>query len=509
MTDVLPRQIDSVADPSGGVGAAEGPDFADLPEVLKIESETSPQYLERSWHGAYRSLLLVSDATSIFTALSVSFLFRFQVMDTPVEYPASVLGLLIGAVWVLSLLACDAYEVRRVSSGPEEWQRVARAGALTAGLIVTGCFFLKQDVARGFLLIVFPVGIVLLAIGRLNVRRIVRSRRRSREWHHRVLAVGSLASVNHLVQTSVRAEHAGVLVVGACVHDSDIGVELEDGVRVVGRPDSASEQAASLGVDVVALAGPSLTATEIRELSWELEGSGRGLVMAHAVSDVASPRLHVSPLEGMPMVWVDQPQFAGPARRLKRIFDVSTAGLGLLLLSPLLAVVALLVRLTSRGPILFRQSRLGLDGQEFNVLKFRTMIDGAEAMRQDLLHHNESDGALFKMEADPRITALGAWLRRLSIDELPQLWNVLRGEMSLVGPRPIATIDSDYSGPARRRLLVRPGITGLWQVSGRSDLRWDDAVKLDLYYVENWSLGFDLTLIARTIAAVLLRKGAY
>lgn len=462
------------------------------------------------WHGTYRMMLIGTDALAICLALAVSLLARSRFSSLPMDATATItLTTVVAVAWGLSLVACDAYEVRRVCTGPEEWQRLVRATLLSFAVVVVACYFTKQDMARGFLLIAFPVGLFLLALGRLHVRRLVRARRVASDWRHRVLAVGSSRSVDYLVSASAKARHAGMVVVGACVDDVEVGTRIHGDIPVVGTIDEVSDHAERLGADVVALTGSHLGPVRVRELSWQLEGSGRSLVMAHAVSNVAAPRLHVSPLEGMPMVWVDQPQFSGVTRWVKRAFDVLAASVGLLLLAPTLAVVAALIKLTSPGPVFFRQSRLGLDGREFFVLKLRTMVDGAEAMRADLVETNELDGALFKMQADPRITFIGRWLRRLSVDELPQLWNVVRGDMSLVGPRPLATIDSNYHGPARRRLLVRPGITGLWQVSGRSDLAWEEAVQLDLYYVENWSFGLDLGLIVKTASAVFTRRGAY
>ncbi len=477
---------------------------------VEVESWLDSGEVAARWHGRYRALLIGSDIICIGTALLVTYVIRFGALDsTAAVRNLGLVELGIGVVWLASLYAFDSYAVRRVVSGPEEWRRLVRAGALAAGLCIAACYYLRQDLARGFITVVFPLGIVLLTMGRLSVRHVVRLRRRSSDWHHRILAVGTKESVRHLVETSARAKSAGLVIVGACVDDQAVGSDVLPGVPVVGTVSQAADRAASLGTDVVALAGDGLGPARTRELSWKLEGTGRGLVMAHGLSDIAGPRLHVSPIEGMPLVWVDQPQFSGPTRRLKRVFDVIAALVGLVVLSPLLALVALAVRITSAGPVLFTQSRLGLNGDEFMVLKFRTMLVDSERRRSGLLDSNETDGALFKMRDDPRITPLGRWLRKLSVDELPQLWNVIRGDMSLVGPRPLATADSTYTGHARRRLLVRPGITGLWQVSGRSDVSWDEAVRLDLYYVENWSLGLDLSLIARTVAAVLLRRGAY
>ena len=475
-----------------------------------VASWLDTQIVATRWHAKHRRMLVVVDSGFITVALALAYLIRFGV---PADLGglgrmASVL-LPIGFGWLLSLSAADAYEVRRVTPGPEELHRLVRAGALVAGMSVAVCFYLRQDIARGFLAMAFPFGIALLLAGRLGVRKVVRSHRLNRGWRHRILAVGTSDSVRQIAESSLRAEHEGLVIVGACVTDRGVGDEVVPGVTVVGTPDQAAECAAALGTDVVALTSGELGPASTRELSWRLEGTGCALVIAHQLTGVAGARLHVSPFDGTPMVWVDQPRFSGPARRLKRGFDVTVAVSGLLLLSPFLMMVALAVRATSPGPVLFKQSRLGLNGSEFMVLKFRTMHFDAEARRTELMDGNEGDAILFKVRCDPRITQVGSFLRRLSIDELPQLWNVIRGEMSLVGPRPLATADSTYTGHARRRLLVPPGITGLWQVSGRSDLSWDEAVQLDLYYVENWSLGLDLTVIARTVSAVLARRGAY
>jgi exopolysaccharide biosynthesis polyprenyl glycosylphosphotransferase len=235
------------------------------------------------------------------------------------------------------------------------------------------------------------------------------------------------------------------------------------------------------------------------------------MVVAPELTDVAGPRVHVSPVEGLPLMWVDQPAFTGARRVVKRGLDVVGATLLLVLMGPALLIVGLVVRLTSRGPALYRSTRLGVHGRPFTVLKFRTMYVGADQSRAELLELNEFDGGiLFKMRRDPRVTPIGRILRKLSIDELPQLINVIGGTMSLVGPRPPLPDEVErYGVHVRRRLLVKPGMTGLWQVSGRSDLSWEEAIRLDLYYVENWSLGLDLAIVLRTIWVVLTGRGAY
>ncbi len=463
---------------------------------------------QRPWHLRHRILLAASDIVGIAVSLALARGLTMGMGSLREPYTLQ-LSVFIGFVWVVVLGAGDGYETRRLGSDHREWFRVARAGLVTAATCIASSFFFEFSLGRAYVLVVFALGTVLLGSGRTIVRHVVKLRRKTRGWHHRILAVGSSESVRYLVETSGGSHRSGLEVVAACVDDAEIGEEIVAGVTVVGRVNNAAVHAMTLSTDVIALSGGGLGPTNLKELRWDLEVSGRSLIMAPGLSDIAQPRLHMRPVSGLPLVWVDQPQFSGPARTVKRVFDVLAASFGLVLIAPLLAAVSLAIKLTSPGPVFFRQSRLGKNGVEFMVLKFRTMFIDAELRRDELLDLNQTDGSLFKIKIDPRITRVGSFLRGLSLDELPQLINVLKGEMSLVGPRPLPTVDSTYTGHARRRLLVRPGITGLWQVSGRSDLSWDESVRLDLYYVENWSLGLDVSLVGRTISAVLRKSGAY
>ena len=248
----------------------------------------------------------------------------------------------------------------------------------------------------------------------------------------------------------------------------------------------------------------------IRRLGWELENSNTELILVSRLTDVAGPRIHLRPINGLPMVHVDLPQYSGFNHAVKRSFDVALAAVALLLLGPLFAVIAIGVRLSGDGPVLFRQERVGAHGTRFTMLKFRSMVTDAEARLLDLQDRNEGSGVLFKLKDDPRVTPFGRALRRYSLDELPQLWNVLAGSMSLVGPRPPLPNEVErYEEDVNRRLLTKPGITGLWQVSGRSNLSWEESVKIDLYYVENWSITGDLVILLKTVSAVVGSRGAY
>jgi len=326
-----------------------------------------------------------------------------------------------------------------------------------------------------------------------------------------VLLVGRGGAVLELARQLRRETFAGLEVVASCVTEADRArVREAHGLPVAGLDDVVS-MARRHRVDTVAVTSSSETAAEyLRRLSWQLEGTGIELLVAPGLVEVAGPRLHIRPLEGLPLLSVELPRFEGWQRVVKGAVDRTIAATVLVLLAPVLLGVVLAVRLSSPGPVFYRQQRIGVGGRAFTMLKFRSMVADADVRREALRNDNISDGLLFKMRDDPRVTPVGRWLRRFSVDELPQLFNVLTGSMSLVGPRPplpdeVARYDSSVS----RRLLVKPGLTGLWQISGRSDLPWEEAVRLDLRYVENWSLALDALILWKTGRAVLTSSGAY
>ena len=464
------------------------------------------------WSRQYSLALFVTDLGAVLVATSAGYFLRFGT-DRSAENQLTyfLVGAIIVGTWLVALAGVAAYEIRHMTSGAEEFKRVIRGTLWTFGLVGVGCYLFGVDIARGFIAVVFPLGLVLLVLMRFVLRKLVGSMRKEGMWVYRIVVIGNTESVAGLVNATVNAKMAGLRVVGACVPGAEPGTEIAPGVPVLGGLRDAAGAADRIDADVVAVAGTELGPRGVRELGWELEGTGRGLIMAPGLTEVAGPRVHVSPVEGLPLMWVEQPQFTGLSRIVKRLVDLVGSLVIMLLASPVLIGTALAVKLTSPGPVLFKQSRLGVGGAEFMVWKFRSMYMDAESRRDELWDQNEQDGdgVLFKIAQDPRVTRVGRIIRGLSIDELPQLVNVLRGEMSLVGPRPLATVDSTYSGHARRRLLVRPGMTGLWQVSGRSDTSWEDAVRMDLYYVENWSLALDVSIIGRTVWTVLKRSGAY
>jgi exopolysaccharide biosynthesis polyprenyl glycosylphosphotransferase len=463
------------------------------------------------WARVFVRQLLVTDAICAAVAITLGWLLRYGFPSDAYVNSYLILGVIITVGWILCLHAVGGYDVRRITTGAREFQRVLRASMNLAGVVAITAYLTHVLLARVFLAIVIPVGALLMLTARYYGRKRVHARRRKGRWTSAILAVGTSESVRHLAEVLARNSQAGLVVVGACVEDAEIGDELAAHVPVVGDINHAATLAARLGVDVVAVAGAGLGPRRIRELGWALEGSGCNMVMAPGLTEVAGPRVHVSPVEGLPLMWVDQPQFTGLRRVVKRALDVVGATVILLLSAPFLLAIAVLVMATSRGTALYRGTRMGKDGRQFQAYKFRSMYHDADQRRGDLMDLNESEGGvLFKLRRDPRVTPTGRVLRRFSFDELPQLLNVIGGSMSLVGPRPPLPDEVErYHTHVHRRLLVKPGMTGLWQVSGRSDLSWDESVRLDLYYVENWSLALDLAIIARTVWAVLRSRGAY
>jgi len=464
--------------------------------------------------------LLILDAVLVVSSVAIALGIVFGPSDKSISIGSEfadvrltsylILGPVVAVAWVLFLLWTRTYDGRILGVGGDEYRRVVRASVYFWGLIAVACYMLRFQFSRLTLALAFVIGTVLLLLGRWTARKVLhRARMRSGRWSHRVLAVGGREEVEALVAELEREPYAGLKVVGACMPPGDA---LEGtSVPVVGSLTSVPEAVARLGVDTVAVtASRGLTSGVLKRLGWDLEGAGVDLVVAPALTDVAGPRVHVRPVSGLQLLYVEQPEFTGPTRVMKEGFDRVLAALAVALLSPVLLVVAVAVRITSPGPVIFRQTRVGRDGHMFTVLKFRTMVIDAEHRLGDLWHRNESNEVLFKLRDDPRVTRVGRVLRRLSLDELPQLINVVIGDMSLVGPRPALPSETErYGRTTARRLLVKPGITGLWQVSGRSDLSWEDSVRLDLYYVENWSFAGDIQILWKTLSAVVSSRGAY
>jgi exopolysaccharide biosynthesis polyprenyl glycosylphosphotransferase len=464
----------------------------------------------RRWMQRYVAAAVLSDLVSMLLALGLTHVLH---PGEGLRSMPAALVLLVPLGWVLVVYLAGGHERGVLGAGSEEFRSLPQAGLVVMAVIAFFSYALGVDVSRGLVVVAIPAAVVLGAVNRYALRRRIHRLRLQGRCMRSVIAVGRERAVLDLVRQLRRDRHYGMEVRAVCVPDP-AGAHLlrAEGITVVGDLGEVASAVRALGVDAVAVTSSSETAAAyLRRLSWELEGSGTELLVAPGLMEVAGPRMHMRPFIGLPLLHVEEPEFTGARRLVKEVVDRLGAGLALLAIAPMLLVVALAVRLDSVGPVLFRQVRIGRDGREFSMLKFRTMVADAEEQRAALLDRNEkADGLLFKIADDPRVTRVGRVLRRFSLDELPQLLNVLGGQMSLVGPRPPLPAEvALYDDSVRRRLLVKPGLTGLWQVSGRSDLTWEESVRLDLRYVENWSLLLDLMILWKTASAVLRARGAY
>ncbi len=458
----------------------------------------------------------VIDAAVIAGALGVAALLRdsLGVFDTSGSLPhVRVVATLMAVGWVAMIAARDGYDRDLFGAGVDEYKRVVLASALTASLVGITCFLAKYQMSRGFYLLAFVVGVPALLLGRWLLRQALQRARVQGHLRQRVLLVGSTDSVDDVAHVLQRETWLGYEVLGALTPSTELVEETLSGVPVVGNADEAAAVAVELGADLVLFAGGGASSSKaMRRHLYALESARIHVVVVPSMTDIARERVSVRPVAGLPLVYLRGPSTLDAARWGKRTFDVLGSAFLLLAFAPLMAFLALRVRTNDSGPVMFRQERVGRGGDRFSCLKFRTMVTDAEERRAELvdtLAYDASQG-LFKMKDDPRITRPGRWMRRFSFDELPQLVNVLRGDMSLVGPRPPLPIEVEsYDGTAARRLQVRPGMTGLWQVSGRSDLSWSETIRLDVYYVDNWSMLQDLSILARTARAVVGSSGAY
>jgi exopolysaccharide biosynthesis polyprenyl glycosylphosphotransferase len=413
-------------------------------------------------------------------------------------------------LWEMATTLSGAYDDRFFGIGSDEFRKVLNAGvSLTAGLAVLS-YALNNELSRIFLVIAVPGVTGLNLAGRFLLRKWLHNARDEGRFMLGVVAVGHESGVTDLIIELSRDRYHGMRVIAACLADP-AGRSAVAGVPVVGGLDDVASAVRRCAADAVAVtACPEIDAAKLRGLAWELEKTRTDLCVAPSLLDVAGPRTTVRPTAGLTLLHVDHPQISGARLALKNLFDRVMAALALLLLSPLLLALAVIIRLHDKGPALFVQTRVGKDGRTFRLFKFRTMVVDAERLLAALQESNEHDGVLFKIRHDPRITPLGARLRKWSLDELPQLVNVVFGDMSLVGPRPpLPTEAEKYADHVRRRLVVKPGLTGLWQVNGRSDLSWEESVRLDLRYVENWSFALDLQILWKTISVIIRGPGAY
>lgn len=486
------------------------------------EDETLTDMRAR-WHRSYRTRLHFTDIAMLFTAAIAGSFIRFGIEPSqtttngPVSVTYGTFGLFIAAGWLIALEIYRTDDARIVGDGVEEYRRIIRASVTYFGIFAIISVAFKIDASRGFMAITFPLGIGLLLLGRKFWRvRLAKSRARGAMMSN-ALVIGGIRSAEEITRWFKRERQSGYRVTGVWVPDretdADRWLQVPDNfVPIMGTERTLSRALAVSEAEVVIVTDTEhLGQKGLKELTWQLESMDVDLMIAPNLVDVSGSRLQLNAIAKVPFLHVQKPTYAEAAAWPKTVFDKVGAGLILLAASPLFIGLALAVKLSSPGGVFYRQERIGIDGKPFDMLKFRSMRTGSDAQLKELLEKSGSGlGPLAKIDNDPRLTPIGSFIRRFSLDELPQLVNVLNGTMSLVGPRPQRQFEVDlYDHIAHRRLRVRPGMTGLWQVSGRSDLTWEDAIRLDTFYVENWSLTGDMSILWRTFRAVVRSEGAY
>jgi exopolysaccharide biosynthesis polyprenyl glycosylphosphotransferase len=535
--DLRDLQPDFHSTGASPLGVGEAVDLLDDSPTVRLESLdlASIDHLETAtdravtvpasrrfaaWSRRYLLLLVGADALVGGTAAAVP----ASISDTLSWGHRVVLVCLVSlVVWPVAIALCRGYRRNRIGIGFDEPGAVIRAGmlvvvagALPAGFMAVPTGALDPNGALTLYALLklvataTPFAVVLSLLVRFFAHKVLHLlQRRGRSLRH-VIVAGSFGAAQQLSERILREPDAGMKVIGICLPSSELPRPVVDGIPVIGSLGQVPQVVRTMGCDAVAVTSDDATRYNyLRELAWSLEGAGVELLVDPGLVEVAGPRMHIRPLMGFPLLHVEEPHFAGWRRVVKRLSDIVLTSVGLLIISPLMVSIAAVIKLQDGGPVIFRQSRIGREGKPFTMLKFRSMVVDAEQRKLELMSFNEGKGGLFKLSRDPRVTPFGQFLRSFSLDELPQLFNVLGGSMSLVGPRPhLAAELAQMPSEASRRSLVTPGLTGLWQVSGRSDLEGDDAVRLDLRYVENWSLTLDLQILWKTLSAVLAKRGA-
>ncbi|HEY0936720.1 MAG TPA: sugar transferase [Trebonia sp.] len=478
---------------------------------VQSNSGASATRTASAWQSAYGRAVVLVDIICMLVAATLAANVRFASLnDGPRVYVAITFALPV--LWVVAVGLCGGYDSRFFGVGTDEFRKVLNAGVWLTAFIAVISYAAKFDFARVYLAIALPTAIALDLGARYWLRRRLHHRRTLGQAMQRVVAIGHPDAVASLISELARAPHHGLRVAGACVTGDAGSLPVISGVPVLGGIEDTMRAVDLLEADTVAvLPCQELSGPGMRDLTWELEKYGVSVYMAPMLLDIAGFRTTIRPVAGLPLLHLDHPRRTGGRVMVKELLDRGAAAFALLLLSPVFLIVSLAIKADDRGPVFFKQVRVGRGGELFRVWKFRTMRVNAEQVKAQLAEQNEGNGTLFKMRKDPRVTKPGTWLRRYSLDELPQLVNVVLGEMSLVGPRPALPEETaSYGGTHMiRRIVVKPGITGLWQVSGRSDLSLEDSMRLDVHYVENWSLSLDLRIFWKTLSAVLGASGAY
>ncbi len=527
-TEIQARTVDRLSNNGNGHPTAVGdtvtvppkPEAVNGSVAVAAPSLIPSEVFERTtWQRRYAAKLRLTDILAVCVAVALAQYIRFGPIDSTGgydEYLVPGFSVLFAIVWLSALSTFHTRSPRLIGSGIEEYRRVVAASFWTFGAIAIVALLFQLGVARGYLAVALPAGTLGLVLSRLLWRGQVARKRADGGCQTAVLAIGELDAVQTLANELTENPIDGYRVVGVGIpgYGPPRGEQITVNGRIIPIIGGESQALAAIrtcGADTVAIAGTEHFGVRgIRRLIWDLEPLGVDLVVSTGVMDVALSRLVMRPIAGLPLLHIEKPQYLGAKRFQKRAFDVCFASAALIATLPILIGTAIAVKVSSRGPVFYSAERIGIDGRPFSMLKFRTMVRDADKQLTSLLSANEGNRLLFKIHDDPRITRVGRLLRRFSVDELPQFLNALRGEMSVVGPRPPLRREVEaYDCDVLRRLLVKPGVTGLWQVSGRSDLSWEKSVRLDLSYVDNWSMIEDVLIIAKTLRAVFRRSGAY
>ncbi len=477
-----------------------------LPSAAPVETPKRKRFL--AWSRRYIAGTALADAVVGALAAVIPASFSNTLSEPPTTL--ILLGLIGAVVWPALIGVFRGYQRNFVGVGSDELRGVLRAAV---AVIVAGAFpagLLDMRALLTLSVVAAPTALILSLAVRFTARKLLHRQQQQGRNVRNVVVVGSWTAAQNLRERLDRESQAGMKIIGAFLPEPDMDRTPVPGLPVLGDLRDVADVVRRIDCDAVAVTTDDATRySYLRELSWALEGSGVEMLVDPGLVEVAGPRMHIRPVMGVPLLHIEEPHFTGWRRLVKRTFDVVLTSLGLLVISPVLLGIAIAIKLQDGGPVIFRQSRVGRGGESFTMFKFRSMSVDAEQRKAELMAMNEGKGGLFKLARDPRITKLGHFLRDYSLDELPQLFNVLNGTMSLVGPRPhLAAELAQMPSEASRRSLVTPGLTGLWQVSGRSDLEGDDAVRLDLRYVENWSFTLDLLILWKTASAVMAKRGA-
>ncbi len=458
------------------------------------------------------ALRMVADGMAVSASLFVASAIRFELMTgSPAPGLDYTVITMIGTPIVLLLFwLYGLYEPRQVLSPVNEFKQVFHGVVAGGALLFIFDSVLALRLARGWVFIALVSGLVVVGSERLAVRKTLHFLRRRGGDVTRTIVLGANQEARAIARTLAREGWLGYRIVGFVDDKQAVGHDVFDGHEVLGRTSDLTDLVRAHSATLVLVAASAFETARLNQLFWELQDVDVDLQITSGTVDLLASRMVVQSVAGVPLLYVKRPGMDGLQRTFKRAVDIIGSLFGLVLLSPLLLVMALWIKLDSQGPIFFKQTRIGRDGRKFTLWKFRTMIEDAEQRRAELEHLSEGPGLLFKLKEDPRVTRAGGRLRRHSLDELAQLWNVLRGDMSLVGPRPALPSEVEqYDDWIRNRLRVKPGITGLWQVSGRTETSFSDYVRHDLFYIQNWSFSLDLWILWRTLRAVVSAEGAH